>query len=185
MELSSSITGSLEGEVHLIDFDPALARILAQSPEIAEAKTMLKSHEITLHREKVQPIPDLYFSGGYGYTFQYRQPIFNAGLRVTLPIFDRNQGTVETAEADLLRQQKEVKRVKLDLRHRFADQYEMYLTALQHVEDYRNTILPEARQAYETQLKSYKNDREDWPAVLAVQREYEERRETYVKNLLD
>lgn len=181
---SSSITGRLDGEAHLIDFDPALARVLAQSPEITEAKAMLKSHEITVHREKVQPIPDLYVSGGYGYTFQYRQPIYNAGLKVMLPIFDRNQGTVETAEADLLRQQREVKRVQLDLRHRFADQYEAYLTALQHVEDYRNTILPEARQAYETRLQSYKNDRVNWPEVLAAQTQYEERREDYVKNLL-
>ena len=181
----SMISGGLEGEANLIDFDPALARVLAQSPEIAVAKTMLKSHEITVQREKRQPIPDLYFSGGYGYTFQYRQPIYNAGLRISVPIFDRNQGTVEAAEADLLRQKKETKRVELDLRHRFADQYQMYLTALQYVENYQDTILPEARQAYETQLKSYRNDRVNWPAVLTLQREYEERREAYVQNLLD
>jgi outer membrane protein TolC len=181
---SRTITGDLEGDIDLIDFDPALARVLAQSPELAEARAILKSHEIRLKREKVQPIPDLFFSAGYGYSFQWRQPVYNAGLRFTLPILDRNQGTVETAEADLLRQQKEVKRVELDLRQRFADQYEMYLTALQHVRDYANTILPEARQAYETQLRSYKNAREDWPAVLAVETEYQLRREAYVRNLL-
>jgi len=181
---SSAISGGLDGEIALIDFDAGLSRVLTQSPELAEARAMQKSHEITVRREKVQPVPDLYFSGGWGYTFQYRQPIYNAGLRITLPIFDRNQGTVETAEADLLRQQREVKRVELDLRHRFADEYEVYLTSLQHVEDYRETILPEAKQAYETQLKSYKLAREDWPAVLAVQRAYEDRREEYVRNLL-
>ncbi|MDQ2947028.1 MAG: TolC family protein [Acidobacteriota bacterium] len=181
---SSAISGPLEDEIALIDFDAGIARVLTQSPELAEAKVMLKSHEITVRREKVQPIPDLYFSRGWGYTFQYRQPIYNAGLRLTLPLFDRNQGTVETAEADLVRQQREVKRVELDLRHRFADQYELYLTSLQHVEDYRETILPEAKQAYETQLKSYKLGREDWPAVLAVQRAYEDRREEYVRNRL-
>jgi len=181
---SSAIMGDLEGEIVLIDFDSGLSRVLTKSPELAEARAILKSHEIMVRREKVQPVPDLYFRGGWGYTFQYRQPVYNAGLRLTLPIFDRNQGTVQTAEADLLRQQREVKRVELDLRHRFADQYEMYLSALQHVEDYRETILPEAKQAYETQLKSYRLAREDWPAVLMVQRAYEDRREEYVRNLL-
>ncbi|MDQ2947821.1 MAG: TolC family protein [Acidobacteriota bacterium] len=182
---SSRITGSLEGDANLIDFGPALSRILAQSPELAEAKAILKSHEFRLKREKVQPVPDLYFSGGYGYDFQWRQPVFNAGLRFSLPIFDRNQGTVQTAEADLLRQQKEVRRVELDLRQRFASEYENYLTALQHVQEYESTILPEARQAYETQLKSYKIAREDWPAVLAVEGQYQQRRETYVQSLLE
>ena len=182
---SAAIRGNLEGDVNLIDFDPALARVLSQSPEIAEARAILKSHEIRLKREKRQPIPDLYFRGGWGYTFQYRQPIYNAGLRIEVPIFDRNQGTVETATADLLRQQREIRRVELDLRHRFADQYEMYLTALQHVQEYQNTILGEARQAYETQLRSYRNAREDWPAVLEVENEYQKRRETYVQNLLE
>ena len=51
--------------------------------------------------------------------------------------------------------------------------------------DYANTILPEARQAYETQLRSYKNAREDWPSVLAVETEYQQRREAYVRNLLE
>ncbi len=47
---STTITGDLEGDINLIDFDRALARVLAQSPELAESRAVLKSHEIRLKR---------------------------------------------------------------------------------------------------------------------------------------
>lgn len=62
--------------------------------------------------------------------------------------------------------------------------YGAYLTALQHVKEYRETVLPEARKAYEVMLDAYKADRVKWVDVLAVEKAYFARRATYIANLV-
>ena len=176
--------GASPASIQVIDYDQALNKVLADSPELAEAKAKLKSDEITLHREKVAPIPDIFLRGGYGYDDQTRQPVFNAGFTVEVPFFDRNQGTVASARADWERQKAEVRRIDLSLRDRFAEQYGAYLTALQHVEDYEAAVLPETKTALETQLNSYKDDRATWPQVLMRERDYNEQRALYIASLL-
>ncbi|HAW29969.1 MAG TPA: transporter, partial [Planctomycetaceae bacterium] len=57
-----------------------------------------------------------------------------AGL--PLPIFDRNQGTVDQALADLNQSRANVKRLELSLMSKLSDKYRDYRTARQHVETY-------------------------------------------------
>ena len=146
------ISGELEGPIDLIEFDSALKAILAESPEIAEANAKLRSDEYTVRRERVEPIPDIFVTAGAGYNYTTRQSDYSAQVSARIPIFDRNQGTVRQARADLARQRAEVKRIELELKRRLADQYQVYLTGLQHVRDYQAVVLPESRKAYETQL---------------------------------
>ena len=60
--------GSAPGSIQVIDYEKALAKVLERSPELAEAHAKLKSDEVTLRRERVEPIPDIFLRGGYGST---------------------------------------------------------------------------------------------------------------------
>ena len=181
---SASLAGSLEGEIQVIDFETALARLLDESPELAMAKAEVKADEITVKREKVEVIPNVLIGAGAGRNFETRGTVYTASVSVEIPLFDRNQGTVLQAKADLERQRAEVRRQELRLRRRFAEQYRHYLTALQHVRDYQRVIVPESRNAYEAKLQGYKENREDWPEVLIVQHEYYHRRAAYMHYLV-
>ena len=101
-----------------------------------------------------------------------------------VPVWNRNQGTVRQAQADLLRQQAELKRIELRLGRDLAMHFQQYLTARQHVETYRATILPEAEKAYQARLDAYKQRRETWPNVLDAQRELYMRQAEYTMNLV-
>ncbi len=144
----------------------------------------LREEQITLKRELAEPIPNVFVQGGSGYNFESREPVASANVFFEVPIFDRNQGNIRRAEADLVRQRAEVKRTELMLRQNLAQAYRDYLTALQHVEQYKSVILPEAREAYRNQLDAYKEDRQNWGEVLAVQKRYFDMRLTYVMNLI-
>ncbi len=181
---NASLAGSIEGEIQVIDFETALARLLDESPELAMANAEVKADEITVKREKVEAIPNVLIGAGAGRNFETRGTVYTVSVSVEIPLFDRNQGTVLQAKADLERQHAEVRRQELQLRRSFAEQYRQYLTALQHVRDYQRVIVPESRNAYEAKLQGYKENRENWPEVLMVQHEYYHQRAAYIHYLV-
>ena len=179
-----ALGGSLEGQQVRIQWETALRRLLAESPELGVVRAKLKADELTVKREKVEPIPNLILQGSAGHSYETRDTVYGVGAFIELPIFDRNQGTIRQAQADLRRQQAEVRLTELRLRRSLAAQFQQYRTALQHVDNYRDVILPEARDRYTTRLKSYGENREAWPAVLEAQQDFFLRRLIYIDHLV-
>jgi cobalt-zinc-cadmium efflux system outer membrane protein len=141
--------------------------------------------EITVQRERVQPIPDLQLRGASGYNFESNKAVA-AGIEVgfNIPVWNRNQGTIRQAQADLMWSRAEVVRVQLSLRQRLADTFNQYRTAWQAAEIYRNAIIPQTTQAYEVQLDMYKKRRIAWPEVVMLQRKTFEAKSQYTRSLL-
>ncbi|WP_339746665.1 TolC family protein [uncultured Rubinisphaera sp.] len=179
------LQGSLENDYGMIDFDSAYATVLGESPELLAAYAKLKADHITVHRENVEWVPDIVVSGGSGYNFESQDPVANFSVRLEVPLYDRNQGTIRQAQADENRQRQEIRRIEMQLRMKLAEQYDSYITALQKIETYSDTILPETKKAYEQSLISYKNNREEWTVVLDDYREYTKRRMEQVENHLN
>lgn len=181
----TAIDGALVFAPPEVAWDPLLDKLLSNSPELGEAKMKLQSDEITVQREKRQRIPNLVLCGGAGYDQLDKSFAARAAVNVTnIPVFNRNQGTIQQAEADLRRQHAQVKLVELSLRRRLAYQYWRYKTAAQFVTSYRDVIVPEARAKYEIVLRSYMNTRLDWTQVLAAQKGYANARLEYIDHLL-
>ena len=178
------LASPLEGDTTPMDWDEALERLYTQSPQINAALNKLEADRIQLRRETVEPLPDVVVEGGVGYNFEADQTVGDARISLEVPIFDWNQGTIRQAEADFARQQAELRRIELLLKRDLARTYRDYLTALQHVENYEQVILPETRQAYQLQLRSYKDNRIPWNEVLVTQQEYFTVRAEYVRNLI-
>jgi len=177
------LDGRLEPPRDIIEFEQAYARILSESPEILAAYSKLKEDHITVHRELVEWVPDIVIAGGSGYNFESEDAVANVRVQIEVPLYDRNQGTIRQARDDEQRQRSEIRRTELTLRQNLATEYERYFTALQRVENYQTTVLPEMRAAYEQALQSYREDRQDWPDVLDTHSEYTTRRLEYVQDL--
>jgi outer membrane protein TolC len=180
----------LKGDLEQVQPDTswavALERLLKESPELAEAKDKLRSDEIMVKREHRQPIPNVTLCGGAGYDQLDRGFAARAAFNVTnIPLFNRNQGTIQQAEADLERQKAQVRLVELNLRRRLAGQYTRLKTELAYVDAFKSIIVPESRSKYEVRLKSYKDTRLDWPEVLKSQRDFVDARIEYVHHLVE
>lgn len=157
--------------------DELLQTILRESPAVKIAQFGVLKTEATLARAKREPIPDLQIRGGLQQNLEL-EAITNhviglqgfAEVGVQIPIFNRNQGNVGAARADLERAQQEVQRVQLVLRERAAALLQNCATSRSAVEKYRDRMIPRARKAYELYLKSYSEMAAAYPQVLVAQR---------------
>jgi cobalt-zinc-cadmium efflux system outer membrane protein len=174
----------LEAEAFPIDFDATLACLLEQSPEIQAARAEIRRDQIMVRRERAQPIPNVIVGGAVGYNWEFGKVTPNVIVGIPLPVFNRNQGTVREASADLTRDHAEYQRVALSLRQRLAEALHHYHDALASVTDFRSETLPLARRAYELQMENFRARRAAWPQVLVVQRTHIELNQEYVESLL-
>ncbi|MCA1575467.1 MAG: TolC family protein [Acidobacteria bacterium] len=74
------------------------------------------------------------------------------------------------AEAELAIAERDLQRLQLVLRSRFAASFREYRNAQQMIERYRTQVVPRARQAYEMYLSSFRQMAAAYPQVLIAQR---------------
>lgn len=157
--------------------DQWMHAILEESPAVKIAQLGTLKAEAALARAKRESIPDLQLRGGLEQNLEL-EPITNrtiglqgfAEVGVQIPLFNRNQGGVAAARADVERAQQEVQRVQLVLRERAAALLENYATSRSTVEKYRDNMIPRARKAYELYSQNYRRMAASYPQVLIAQR---------------
>jgi cobalt-zinc-cadmium efflux system outer membrane protein len=182
---ASRLEGDLEAAVPMPDFDGALAHLLGASPEMHVALAEIARAQIGLKREQVEPIPNVQMRVANGYDFETNRDVTSVQVGVRLPIFDKNQGNIRTARSQVAYAQAEFCRVQLALQQRLARAYARYRTAAAIVQTYRKDNLPEAREAYELYLDSFRKRRAAWPQVLVAQRTYFQISVEYTEALAD
>ncbi len=179
----------LEGELFdqnaPLDWDEAVAQLLEGSPELVAARQHVRHDQISVARERVQPIPNILLDARAGKNFESGNTVAGVQAGLVLPIFDRNRGTIRQAEADLVRSRANVRRVELELRTRLAEYFGRYQVAWSYVQRYRDVMLPRARQAYELLQQNYQARRVAWPEVLARQRAYLQLKVQYLERVAE
>lgn len=184
------LAGTLEDSIPEMEFDSTLETLLRESPEIKVAQAGVARAEQGLKRARVEWIPNLVVSGGLRNNRELLElagrpvgweGVLSVGVR--LPLFDRNQGNVESARADLESAQLELERVKLSLRARLAAAYRNYRDAVTLVGRYRNEMIPRAERAYHLYLNSYQQMAAAYPQVLIAQRTYFQLQGDYIAAL--
>jgi cobalt-zinc-cadmium efflux system outer membrane protein len=104
-------------------------------------------------------------------------------IGVQIPIFNRNQGNVAAARAELERSRLDVDRTRLALRSRLAAAYKEYQDAMVAIARYHDEMLPKAQQAYTLYLNSFRQMAAAYPQVLIAQRNLFQLVEDYVMAL--
>lgn len=178
------LAGTLEPTEEPLDWESALSNVLSTSPELRAAWQKIRHDEITVDRERAEPIPNLLADVTVGRNFEALDTTTTVNLGLPLPIFDRNQGTIRQAQSDLSRSHAEAHRMELALTTRLAGQFRDYQTAWQHVQAYQSEMLPKAKKAYDLLHESYRARRAPWPDVLMAQRMHLDLQTQYISNLL-
>ena len=167
--------------------DEWLDTILRESPAVKIAELGVTRSEASLARSRREPIPNLVVRGGLQQNRELRetsgQPVGLQGFAevgVQIPLFNRNQGNVAAARADLERSRLETQRIQLLLRERAAPFLQSYVTARATVDRYRIQMIPRATKAYELYLAKYNQMGAAYPQVLIAQRTLFQLRTDYI-----
>ena len=173
-----------------ISADQATHSILQNSPSIRRAQQEATRAEAALKRDKRESFPDLSLRVGEQQNLEHdpatmrpvgAQSFATAGIQI--PIFNRNQGNIAAARADLERNREEVKRIKFNLAQTAEPLIQQYLTNKLQAERYRTQMIPRAQRAYELYLQKYKNMAAAYPEVIISQRTLFQLQENYVQTL--
>lgn len=186
------LQGNLE-EYPDIDAGTVVETIVRDSPSVKRAQQGVVQAETQLRSARREAVPDLQLRAGIQQNRQLLQPEVSNTYRVgaqefvtagiTIPIFNRNQGNVEAAKAELERARNEVARVELSIRQTAQPFVQNYLTAQLEAQRYKNEMLPRAGRAYDLYRAKYGQMAAAYPQVIVSQRTLFQLQVNYVQVL--
>ena len=138
-------------------------------PRAAEAG--IAQAQWALERAVVEPIPNVNLMGGYQRQVDY--PPQDQGLvqvMVEVPIFNRNQGNIRSARADIATSRATLRQVEIDLAAQTAQVINIYRQAQRLVDWYEEYILPKARETLQVTQQLYARGEVTFLNLLEAQR---------------
>jgi cobalt-zinc-cadmium efflux system outer membrane protein len=173
----SPLQGELEKTPDL-NAEHMLDSIVADSPTVKHAQQEAAVAQARLKDAKRESVPDLQLRAGEQYNGEQvsQNPTKAAGAQsfasagINIPLWNRNQGNVGAAKAEIERAEQDVARAQLSLRQQAAPLAQSYLSAQFEADRYKTQLIPRAARAYELYLKKYQNMAQAYPQVLVSQR---------------
>lgn len=166
------LTGDLQEGLPRLEWDAMVQRLLGESPVLAEARAGVAKAEAALCREYAERIPNVDLEAGVLYDNATEDRIAEVQVGVPLPVFNRNQGNIRKAHAELCEARSEVRRVELELQQRLTGVFEQYRNAQCQVERYSGEILPNAQSSLELVAEGYRQGEFNYVTLLTAQRTY-------------
>jgi cobalt-zinc-cadmium efflux system outer membrane protein len=156
--------------------------VLTRSSEVQEAQANVLQAEQLVRRARAENVPNLLLSARPFYAFPDQTMQGRVELGATLPVWNRNQGSILAAEADLVRTRAEVSQVELRLTERLTPAFQRYQNARRQTELYEKQVLPNARESLRRVRLGYErgDPKYDYTAVLQAQRTLAQARLVYV-----
>jgi outer membrane protein, heavy metal efflux system len=170
---------------------PSLDTILAQSPAVERADQAVHAAEAQLRSARREIVPDLTLRAGEQWNGELvRQnpnvaagPQSFASASIDLPLWNRNQGNIASAQAAVDAAQAEAMRVRLALRHAAVPLIEQYNIAAAQTSRYKSDLLPRAQRAYDLYRERYRQMAAAYPQVLVSQRTLFQLQLAYIQSL--
>jgi cobalt-zinc-cadmium efflux system outer membrane protein len=189
----SAVVGSdlsgvrLSGEISQLpaqlDWEQQLSRTTAASPEMAAAFAEVARAQAALQRACVEPVPDVNTQFIVQYDNASEDSIAGVQVGLPLPIWNRNQGGIRQAEAEITAARRNADRVELDLKRRLAIAFQAYTTARSQAEIYATQILPKAQESFELVQRGYTLGELGYLDYLSAQRTYSQTNLAYLDAL--
>ena len=136
-----------------------------------------------LQRARVEPVPDINTQFVVQFDNATKDTIAGVQVGIPLPIWNRNQGGIRQAEAEITQSRRNAERVELNLKQRLAAAFQEYSTARSQAETYSTTILPKAKETFELVQRGYRLGELGYLDLLNAQRTYSQTNLAYLDAL--
>jgi outer membrane protein, heavy metal efflux system len=186
----ATVAGDLSKDWPELNEEEAVNAITKDSPAVRIAETATIRAQAALARSRREQIPDITIRAGMEYnnelldTLPYAKGWEGiAEASVQIPFFNRNQGDIAAARADLDRADHEKTRIALTLRDRAASAVDQYANARLMAVEFRDEMLPRAKKSYTLMVEKYGLMLASYPRVLESQKKLFELQAEYIAAL--
>ena len=179
-----SLTNNLEDDLPELSWEDSRQHVLAESPEMAEARAGVQRAQCEVVRENAEWVPNLDVQAGVRYDDAASDTVATVEVGMPLPIFNRNQGNICAARARLIAAENEVRRVELALQDRLASVFKQYDSARRDAQQYAAEILPNAKASLDLVQIGYSKGEYDYLTLLTAQRTFYRVNLAYLESLL-
>ena len=156
----TALAGSIDAPIPVYDHAAVLARALQSHTDVLTAENTLTQARFRLKLAEVQVVPDVTVNVVLqkDYTGPPYGTVYSLQAGVPVPIFDRNQGGIMQAQAQVVQSSEESHRVRDDLTTRLAAAFEAYENNRALLYIYRDKILPDQVRAYRAIYDRYQRE---------------------------
>ena len=165
------------------EFEPVKSLVISTHPQLRAAQVGVSRAQAALQLAEAQPIPNVTVGAGYMRDNIDKQDQWSFQVALPIPIFNRNQGNIRAAQAEVSGTNRQVAETSNDLVARLATNFGDYSAAKERVDQFRTDILPDARKAYELSLNAFQGGEFQYLRVLQAQRTLGEADLEYVRSL--
>ncbi len=185
--------GTIEGDLFQVppNFDLKLLQriVIARNADPQAAQTDIARAQWELERSVVEPIPNVTVMGGYQ---RQVSPVGLVGVpeqdqgvlevSCTIPLFNRNQGNIRAARAEIAKARAGLRSVEIGLADQTARIINEYRQARRQAEWYQELILPKARETVRVTQFLYSEGELTFVRLLEAQRILTETELSYVQS---
>lgn len=161
-----------------------LGRAATERPDLRASEAATESARAALRLIQAERfIPAVTLSGSYGEDLEFdaRARTGILALSVPLPLWNRRDGDVKAAEAEVARLEADRERLRAEIAKDVATAYRQFTAATQVVEEYVQRILPGQEQAARLIREGYRQGEFRLTEALLAQRDLFEARSAYLE----
>jgi cobalt-zinc-cadmium efflux system outer membrane protein len=177
------LIGDLDTPLPDYDLNQIRLYVLGIHPELRSAQVGVERAQFVLRRATVEPIPNVTVGAGYTYQGQNRSNDWDIGVSVPILVWNKNQGNIFAARAQVSEAVRQVGRCQNDLVNRLATTFSTYAAARKRADRYMTAILPKAQRTYELSREAFQGGRFEYLQVLQAQRAVAEANLELVRSL--
>lgn len=166
-----------------LDWQNQLVRLQSESPEIAAAMANVDRARRALNRACVEAVPNINTQVSVQYDDATDYTVTGVQIGIALPIWNRNQGGIRQARAEIAAAARNVERVELNLNRRLADAFRQYSDAHVTATTYATDILPRAQRTLDLVQQGYTEGEVGYLDLLTAQRTFSQTNLAYLDAL--
>lgn len=177
-----SITGELAGEEAALDLETSI-QSKGTHPRIRKLEAEIERQNAVIAREKASWHPDLR-PGVFGER-EADADTFGVTLGIELPIFNRNQGGIAGAKAELKRLEAETRSVQLEVLRQIEEAWQAHESAMEQISAFGAGLREGAAEALKIETFLYEQGETGFLQLLDARRTAQETEAEYLQAIFD
>lgn len=175
LSISPNVDIALSGQLQAVASPPPssdLIGFLQDNPYVARWSAEIEAQEAKLDYEQALRVPDLTLGVGVKHSEETNDNALLATFSLPIPLFNRNQGSIEAARSRLAQSRAEAGSAQITLAQSFERAYAELAAAAVRSVSAQSHLLPSALAAFESTQIGYREGKFDLVTLLDAQRTY-------------